>query len=235
MRTYIVLYHHKHGVTPCLMRTKKEPTEEQMAAALKDIGEEVVLSEKEYVEAVLAEEDREPALNKRKCDEGCPGWGVFNAMQVQRCDVCGRFDSDEEAAAYVLGLEAIDIGRHLEASAQRALIEIRNQLAAVVEEAASNPAVATKKLTDQLEVLLGRSFWLERHRWSEHSLQFARLLSELRAAGEVVEDMERLQEFRPPKPGYFLVKIADLEVSMGLPWLEIRSIFERADAVFPEG
>jgi hypothetical protein len=228
MDLYVVLHHSRQGVTPCVMRSKHEPTEEQMIAALEDIGEEVELGEEEYVEAVLAGAEPEPPLNKKECDdESCPGWAVFNERDIQRCDACERFNDDEEAIAYVRGLEAVDINRHLEASAVRALGEVRNHLAAVIEEAATNPAVSTKKLVSQLETLLGRSFWLERHRWSEHAVQFAQLLSEIYAVGEETEDAETMRD-----PGYLVIKMAELEKSMDLPWTEIQSIFERASSVF---
>ena len=230
MNLYVILYHHKHGVTPCVVNSKSEPTDEEMKAALEDIGEELsdFDEEREYLEAVLVGPAKEPELNRKECDGPfCPGWGIFNNNEIQRCDVCARFRSDEEAVAYAKSLEAIDVGRHLDAAAQRALAEVRDELSAVVEEVSTNPEVSAKKLMDRLEVLLGRSMWLERHRWSEHATQFARLLSELYALGEEVEDAETMR-----KPGYFTVKIADLEKSMDLSRSDIISIFERADAVF---
>ena len=33
------------------------------------------------------------------CDEGCPGWAIFNidrGGEVQKCDTCGRFESDDD-------------------------------------------------------------------------------------------------------------------------------------------
>lgn len=51
-------------------------------------------------------------LNPVRCDPGCPGWGVFNGTEIQRCDTCQRFKSDDEAIAYVLAIEAMDIARN---------------------------------------------------------------------------------------------------------------------------
>lgn len=37
-----------------------------------------------------------------KCDPGCRGWGIFNKnLEIQRCDQCKRFRSDEDAAKFV--------------------------------------------------------------------------------------------------------------------------------------
>jgi len=167
-------------------------------------------------------------LNTKECEtKGCPGWAVFNNGEVERCDTCKRFGSDDEAIAHVRALEDVDFSRHLDDAAHKALIEVRSELSAVVEEASTNPGVNVRKLVDKLEVLLGRSVWLERHRWMEHSSQFARLLAEMCALGEVTEDAETGRE-----KGYFIVKISDLEESMDLPWNQILSVLERADIVF---
>jgi hypothetical protein len=37
---------------------------------------------------------------------GCPGWAVFNGDEVQRCDSCQRFDSDDAAWLHVAKLVA---------------------------------------------------------------------------------------------------------------------------------
>lgn len=37
------------------------------------------------------------------CSEGCPGWGWFNGSEVQRCDECRRFESDDAAAEHIAG------------------------------------------------------------------------------------------------------------------------------------
>ena len=39
------------------------------------------------------------------CAPGCPGWGVFNGIEIQKCDACARFATDDEAIAHVLELE----------------------------------------------------------------------------------------------------------------------------------
>lgn len=36
-----------------------------------------------------------------RCDGPCPGWGVFNDAEIQRCDQCGVFESDDEAREHV--------------------------------------------------------------------------------------------------------------------------------------
>lgn len=41
----------------------------------------------------MSEPDFEP------CSEGCRGWVIDD--EVQRCDECNRFESDEEAQAFV--------------------------------------------------------------------------------------------------------------------------------------
>lgn len=51
-------------------------------------------------------------INQNECDDLCPGWAVFNGNEIQRCDNCQRFKSDEEAIAYVRALEAFDVSRH---------------------------------------------------------------------------------------------------------------------------
>lgn len=38
----------------------------------------------------------------KACEPGCPGWGIYNLNEIQRCDLCNRWYSDEEAADYVL-------------------------------------------------------------------------------------------------------------------------------------
>src|SRR5687767_12470655 len=48
-------------------------------------------------------------LNPVRCDPGCPGWGVFNGTEIQRCDTCQRFRYDDDAVAYVAALEAMDL------------------------------------------------------------------------------------------------------------------------------
>jgi hypothetical protein len=40
-----------------------------------------------------------------RCDDGCPGWAVFNAdtdPSIQRCDTCARFPDDASALCHVL-------------------------------------------------------------------------------------------------------------------------------------
>lgn len=59
------------------------------------------------------------SLNGNECDDkGCPGWGVFyrddrGTFEIERCDNCKRFESDDEALAYVYLLESDDVARHL--------------------------------------------------------------------------------------------------------------------------
>lgn len=170
-----------------------------------------------------------PYLNVRKCDDAdCPGWAVFNDGEIQRCDTCGRFKSDDEAKAYVRSLELLDASRHLEAASQRALVTVREELADLIESTQDYPiSPEMTEVVGRLETLLGRSFWLERHRWLEHGLQFARLLSEIHAAGEESVDTETMKE-----PGYLSIKISELEESMGIPWSGIQVLFKRAEAVF---
>lgn len=58
--------------------------------------------------------DRDPRLDENCCrpdddgfdDVGCPGRAPFNGdgetyAEIQRCDECGRFESDDDAAAHV--------------------------------------------------------------------------------------------------------------------------------------
>lgn len=235
MNLYIVLYHHRHGVTPCLVKSTKEPSREQVISALTDMGEEVELDtgEDEHFEVVLSGPAYVPAdvpsTNSKDCDSaGCPGWAVFNGNEIQRCDTCKRFDDDDEAIAHVSALEALDWGQHFDVAAHKALVELRDELSALIESTQSYRAsTEMTEVINRLETLLGRSFWLERHRWSEHGLQFARLLSELYAIGEPSEDTETMED-----PGYFSVKIKELALSMDTSWTEILSIMERADAVF---
>lgn len=51
--------------------------------------------------------------NPQECDHGCPGWAWFNEGEIQRCDTCKRFDSDEEAAKHVLHCPecVLDLGK----------------------------------------------------------------------------------------------------------------------------
>lgn len=39
------------------------------------------------------------------CRKECPGWVIMNGNQIQRCDDCGRFETDEEAVDHVWNLE----------------------------------------------------------------------------------------------------------------------------------
>jgi len=54
-------------------------------------------------------------LNGSTCDDGgCPGWVIdAETNEIQRCDTCQRFDSDDSALAYVHNLWTMDVGRHL--------------------------------------------------------------------------------------------------------------------------
>ena len=46
-----------------------------------------------------------------RCDFACPGLAIFNGSEVQRCDECKRFPSDDEAIAFVqLTLKAQALG-----------------------------------------------------------------------------------------------------------------------------
>jgi hypothetical protein len=49
---------------------------------------------------------------ERECEEpGCPGWDIFNErFEIQSCDCCKRFESDEDAAKHVLGLREKEKG-----------------------------------------------------------------------------------------------------------------------------
>lgn len=45
----------------------------------------------------------DPTCGEKPCDPGCPGWAVFTTgygEYIQRCDDCGRFESDEAAATH---------------------------------------------------------------------------------------------------------------------------------------
>jgi hypothetical protein len=39
------------------------------------------------------------------CRSDCPGWGVYNGNEIQRCDSCNKFSSDEDAVNHVLAVE----------------------------------------------------------------------------------------------------------------------------------
>jgi hypothetical protein len=58
-------------------------------------------------------------VNQCECDDAwCPGWGIFyrdvdGVYDIQRCDTCKRFASDEDAFNYVRGLEGLDLFRHM--------------------------------------------------------------------------------------------------------------------------
>lgn len=46
-----------------------------------------------------------------RCDFACPGVAIFNGSEVQRCDECKRFPSDDEAIEFVqLTLQALALG-----------------------------------------------------------------------------------------------------------------------------
>lgn len=231
MNLYVSVYHHRHGEDVLPMYLPHEPSQEEMEKAWREAHADLELErDDEYLECRGPFPLPVPELNKHRCDDGgCPGWFVTaDQGAIERCDTCKRFDSDEQAVAHVLALEAIDTRYHFDAAAHRALVELREELSSLVESTQDYPA--TEEMTEvinRLETLLGRSFWLERHRWSEHGLQFARLLSELYATSEESEDTETMQS-----PGYLSVKIADLCLSMDLEWDQILSVFERADMVF---
>jgi len=232
MNLYISVYHHRHGEDVIPIFSEQEPTHTEMVAAWEKGNADLELDrEDEHLECrgPFSAVPPAPSLNKKKCDDaGCPGWAIFNDGEIQRCDTCKRFESDDEAITHVMALEAIDISRHLDVAAHRALVEIREEMSGLIESTQDYPASSEMtEIINRLEVLLGRSFWLERHRWAEHSLQFARLLSELYAIGEESEDTETMTT-----PGFLSVKIVDLCESMSLDWTGILSIFERADKVF---
>ena len=46
--------------------------------------------------------------NGERCHPECLGWAVFNDAEIQRCDECARFASDEEAIAHVEALERLE-------------------------------------------------------------------------------------------------------------------------------
>jgi hypothetical protein len=232
MKLYIVLYHHRHGVTACVIHSITEPTEEEMYEALEAMGEDIKdRREDEYVETFLAPSfQKGHALNEEDCDSaGCPGWLITTDNdKIERCDNCKRFENDDMAVAHVHALEALDWGQHFEAAAHKALVALREDLSGLVESTQDYPASPEMtEIVGRLETLLGRSFWLERHRWSEHGLQFARLLSEMYSIGEPSEDSETMEE-----RGFLSIKIKELEESMDMSWDQILSIMERADIVF---
>lgn len=39
--------------------------------------------------------------NPKECDDSCPGWGLFNGCEIQRCDTCARFESDMAAVHHI--------------------------------------------------------------------------------------------------------------------------------------
>ena len=46
-----------------------------------------------------------------RCDFACPGVAIFNGSEIQRCDECKRFPSDDEAIDFVqLTLQAQALG-----------------------------------------------------------------------------------------------------------------------------
>ena len=46
-----------------------------------------------------------------RCDFACPGVAIFNGSEIQRCDECKRFPSDNEAIDFVrLTLQAQALG-----------------------------------------------------------------------------------------------------------------------------
>lgn len=52
-----------------------------------------------------------PLSIHERCDFACPGVAIFNGSEVQRCDECKRFPSDDEAIAFVqLTLQAQALG-----------------------------------------------------------------------------------------------------------------------------
>lgn len=226
MNLYVVLYHHRDGVDPHLLRAAKEPTEGEMYSAL-GIAEEDVLDD-EYVEAVLVESSG--------CDKDCQGWAVYNGNEIQRCDICGRFGSDEEAVNHVRKLERLEkistVGSPDEA-ARGELVEVRNALASIVEESETNPSVSVKKLVDRLKVLLEtgllRSFWEDR-RQGKCASQFVRILGGMYSVGEeewlhseVPEDdeVEDLEGNPEGVRNRFVIDVADLEGAVGMKWEDI--------------
>lgn len=46
-----------------------------------------------------------------RCDFACPGVAIFNGSEIQRCDGCRRFPSDDEAIEFMqLTLRALALG-----------------------------------------------------------------------------------------------------------------------------
>ena len=52
-----------------------------------------------------------PLRIHERCDFACPGVAIFNGSEIQRCDECKRFPSDDEAIQFVqLTLQAQALG-----------------------------------------------------------------------------------------------------------------------------
>jgi hypothetical protein len=72
-----------------------------------------MISSESYVKLMEVCEDlqrTDPGRSAEPCDPGCPGWGVFETgirgLEIERCDECGRFEWDDDAAHHVSRLLA---------------------------------------------------------------------------------------------------------------------------------
>ena len=179
----------------------------------------------------------------KECDESCAGWFVnADTLEVERCDTCKRFDSDEEAAEHVSNCVA--------ALEQKPLYKTRWQVTASPDEQGENIIRSFRRIEDadafgrkvlkeggkalQLKDLklkqewawaTDENEWLDRIEdvksvsWNDDAIQFPRLLAELMANGELTSDGE--SEF-------FSLKVSDICESMDLTWEDVTEIFNRA-------
>jgi len=116
-----------------------------------------------------------------KCSPDCPGWGVFNdTNEIQRCESCARFDSDEEAVSHVLKLEWLDSLRGLNETVKAALGGLPPLLRILEEKAKENGSDKSHYLFTRAKDYLSELEEAQRVSKSDSlRLEFARILSAL--------------------------------------------------------
>ena len=83
-------------------------------AGIEDGGETAIAEMRSLLEDPRAFFDHE------SCDPGCPGWALMNDREIQRCDSCEVFETDDAAIEYVRRLAGRERVRLIRRARQRA-------------------------------------------------------------------------------------------------------------------
>lgn len=77
-----------------------------------------------WLEKVESARAQESDIETSSCDPGCPGWAVFETnrglgQEIECCDLCKRFPSDEAATSYVMHKLGEEMMRRHESEIER--------------------------------------------------------------------------------------------------------------------